>query len=193
MPRRNYMKRGVTVGVAALVILVGLTAGMAPQDKPYLPAGEEAPLFNGEADDGEEYSMQAMLKEGPVFVLFWKESCPHNRRAAPTFNALNDAYGDKVNFVGFVKTSLEGARGWAEQFGTNYPLLADSDGEAIKDYKVTYSICTFEIGTDGKIANVYEGYGAESMKSLNAAMAKAAGSDVADVDLSGSPARMTWG
>ena len=143
----------MAAGIAALVLMVGLTAGVAPQGTPYLPAGEEAPLFEAKGSDGNTHSLKAMTAKSPVFMVFWKERCPHNRRAAPIFNALKSAYGEKVN----------------------------------------YSICTFLIGTDGKIAKVFEGYGAEAMKSLNESMAKVAGTSVAEVDLSGAPSRMTWG
>ncbi len=72
-------------------------------------------------------------------------------------------------------------------------MLADADEGLIGDYELVRSICTFEIGTDGKIVRVFEGYGQEALKSLNEAMATAAGVPVAEVDLSGAPYRLTWG
>jgi len=122
--------------------------------------------------------------------VFWKQRCPHNRKASALFNALHKAHG--VKLVGLVNASSEGAKAWVDQFSLSYPLLADADKATIKAYAVKYSICTFQIGKDGKIEKVFPGYGKESMEALNAAMASASGKKV-EVDLSSVPRGLTWG
>jgi peroxiredoxin len=162
-------------------------------DDPYLAVGSVAPAIAGKATDGKDYALESLAKKGSVFVVFWKERCPHNPRASALFNDLAKAYGDKVKLIGVVPTSPEGASQWVDRFKVVYPLIADSERQFIKDYKLTYSICTFEIGKDGKVANVFGGYGAESLANLNAAMANAAGVDKKEVDLSQAPNRLMWG
>jgi peroxiredoxin len=179
--------------LAAIGVIGAVSALALAQEGLYLPAGSEAPPLSGVGTDGKEYSLTGLTKEKPAFVVFWKQRCPHNARASALFNALNKAYEGKVQVIGVVNAPAEGAKAWVDQFSLNYPLLADADKATIKAYKLRFSITTMQIGTDGKIAKVFEGYGAEAMASLNEAMAKAAGTEVAKVDLTGAPGRLTWG
>lgn len=177
-----------TLGLAGACVALA-----AVQETPYLPVGEIAPAIDAKGHDGKSYSSAALAKEKPIFVVFWKERCPHNPRAAGIFNALNKAYEGKAPMYGVVNASPEGAANWVKQFSVNYPMLSDAAKDAIKAYKLRYSITTVQIGTDGKIAKVFEGYGREQMASLNEAMASIAGSKPAEVDLTGAPGRLTWG
>lgn len=182
--------------ITRLVALLGLGAGSAwavVQDTPYLPPGEKAPAFSAKGTDGKDYSLAALTKEKPVFVVFWKQRCPHNKKASELINSIHQAYGDKVQLVGIVNANADGAKAWVDQFALKYPLLPDESKATIGAYKVAYSICTMQIGTDGKITRVFEGYGAEAMKQLNEAMAAAAGAKPAEVALDGAPGRRTWG
>lgn len=184
--------RSLAKVVAAVAIVAFITA-MAPPFSDYLPVGSEAPTFEVTATDGNTYALESLTEKAPVFLVFWKGSCPHNRRAAPHFNTIKEAYGDKVTLLGIVKTSPDGAKGWVDQFSVNYPMLPDEEGSLVEAYELTYSICTFLIGTDGKVAKVFEGYGFESMSDLNKSMAEVAGVDAAEIDLSAAPTRHTWG
>jgi hypothetical protein len=80
-----------------------------------------------------------------------------------------------------------------DQFSLNYALLPDPAKNTIGAYKMAYSIGTVQINPDGKIAKVFEGYGSEAMQQLNEALAAAAGTKPAEVDLSKAPGRLTWG
>ncbi|MFO7767803.1 MAG: redoxin domain-containing protein [bacterium] len=180
---------------AAALLAVGLFGGAAfQQDSPYyLTPGSEAPSFEGVTDDGAEVSLEAMLEEGPVFLVFWKESCPHNPRAMPSFNALKEGYGEEVQLLGVVRAAPEDTKDWAEQFDAAFPLLPDPEEKVILDYRTAFSIATFQIGQDGKIAKVFEGYGQDELKALNQAMAGAAGTAPIELDMSRIPSRQTWG
>ncbi|HRI42710.1 MAG TPA: redoxin domain-containing protein [Fimbriimonadaceae bacterium] len=182
--------------IIRLVALLGLVAGGAwavVQETPYLALGEKAPPFAGKGTDGKDYDLAALTKEKPVFVVFWKERCPHNKSASELINTIQQAYAGKVQMVGVVNASGDGAKSWVDQFGLKYPLLPDQSKETIRAYKVVYSICTMQIGVDGKIVKVFEGYGADAMKQLSEAMAAVAGVQPASVDLTGAPGRRTWG
>lgn len=178
--------------MVSLVVLLG--ASLLPaQGELHLPVGAEAPAFSGTGTDGKDYSLKSLIAEKPAFIVFWKNPCPHNARASALLNAIHKAYEGKAQLIGFVNSPLEGAKKFAERFNLNFPLLADADKTIIKAYGLRFSITIMEIGKDGKIANVFPGYGSESVAALNKAMAAAAGMPVADVDLSAAPGRQTWG
>lgn len=187
------MRKGVPASLLAAAVLLVFATGMAPQQDMYLSEGSDAPAFELQATDGVTYTLKNMTEKTPVFMVFWKGSCPHNPRAAPLFESLKNAYGDKVTLLGVVSTSAEGAKSWIDRYGANYPLMPDPDLSLIREYGLSKSICTFQIGTDGKIVKVFPGYGVDSMISLNKAMAEVAGVDAAEVDLSSAPSRLTWG
>lgn len=187
------MKRRLLVKMLSAAVVLIFIAGMAPQDQPYLPVGSDAPAFEIKTADNKVYSLKDMTETTPVFLVFWKERCPHNARAAPLFNNLKEAYGEKVMLIGVVRASSEGASSWVDEFNVNYPMLADPESSVISSYKLRYSICTVQVGTDGKIAAVFEGYGTEEIQKLNSVMAKTAGVDATEIDMTGSPTRKTWG
>ena len=183
------MKR-ILIAAAVLAAIFGFAS--IAQD-PFLAVGSEAPVIAGKGSDGKDYSTDAMVKKGSVFVLFWKEVCPHNPRASALYNALAKAYGEKAPLLGVMPGSQEAAKGFSEKFKLTYPLLPDTDRKLIQAYKLRFSIGAFEIGKDGKIAAVFPGYGADSMNKLKDAMAKASGIADAKVDISNAPERLTWG
>jgi peroxiredoxin len=175
--------------------LAGCTALVSATQDPafHLPVGAVAPNIEGKGTDGKDYALQTLIKDKALFVVFWKERCPHNPRASALFNAINKAYEGKATLIGIVNATDDGAKRWVDQFGLNYPLLSDAQKKFIKSYEMKFSIGTFQIGKDGKIAKVFDGYGMESMTALNEAMAEAAGMKPASVDLSTAPKRLTWG
>jgi len=186
------MKRTFHPALAALFLLF-FTLGMSSPVQDGFGEGSTAPEFEITADDGNTYTIGSLTENAPAFIVFWKESCPSNRRAAPLFKAIKDAYGEKANLIGVVTAPPERISDWAEQFETNYPLLPNSDKSLIRDYDLSRSITTYQIGTNGKITTIFAGFGYDALSSLNKAMAEAAGVDVAEVDLSSAPTRTTYG
>ncbi|MCH8275623.1 MAG: redoxin domain-containing protein [Armatimonadetes bacterium] len=176
---------------AAATALVGAAGALALA--PHLPEGATAPGFGGKATDGKEYSLKKMVAEGTVFVVFWKERCPHNPRAAPMFNELYKVYEGKAKLIGVVSASPDGAKKWSDRFNVTYPLLSDGAKEVIKSYKMKYSIGTMQIAQNGKIIKVFAGYGKAEMESLNEAMAEAAGTKRKAINLDRAPGLVTWG
>lgn len=159
----------------------------------HIQVGAAAPAIAGTLTDGKAFDSAAAAKAKPTFVVFWKERCPHNKPASAAFNALAKHYGDKVNFIGVVTASDEGAKAWTKQFQTTYPLLADAEKVSVKAYGLKASIATFQIGKDGKVEAVFPGYGRTQVDQLNNAMAKSSGmpsANLAEVQL---PDALTWG
>src|SRR5688572_20309263 len=99
------MKR-IWIGAALAAAVIGF-ASVA--EDPYLSVGNAAPSISGKAPDGKDYSLETMRKKGSVFVVFWKERCPHNKTASSLFNALAKAHGEKAPMLGVVTATPEGA------------------------------------------------------------------------------------
>ena len=68
---------------------------------------------------------------GKVVVLnFWATWCPPCRKETPEFVALQEAYGDRVQFIGIAIDDEEPVRDFAASYGVNYPVLL-GDVEAV--------------------------------------------------------------
>jgi len=183
-------KSGWTSIAAAGLALVVLTGAMQEQERRnYLPIGSDAPAVEGVAVDGNAYSLHAMAAESPVFLIFWKDPCPHNPRAMPFINALTEAYEGKVQLLSVVKSSAEGTVAFNEQFQFGHPLLSDPEGEWLAAYEMVRSIVPVQVGADGKITDIFDGYGQAELQRLNEAMAAGLGVPVAEMDFAGAPER----
>ncbi len=78
-----------------LILVVGSLGALAlARETPYLSVCSVAPA--SKAANGEAISLKTLTKEKPVFVVFWKERCPHNPRASALFNSLSMAYEGKA-------------------------------------------------------------------------------------------------
>jgi peroxiredoxin len=175
---------------AGLALIAG-SALMVPDgveaqegDRIYLPIGSEAPAIEGVAIDGTSYSLMEMLADGPVFLVFWNDPCGHNPVAIPLMDAITDAYQGKARLLGVVVSSVEGAKVWQEDFQPRHPVVVDPPGKWVDAYEMVYSVVPVLVGADGRIADVFEGYGLQELQRLNEAMAAVAGVPAADVDLS---------
>jgi len=177
----------------ASIVLGCATFGAIAAIQGELKAGADAPSFSAKGTGGKDYELKSLIKEKPVFLVYWKERCPHNPRATALFNSIAKAYEGKAQMVGVVWTTPEKLDGWGKQFSINHPLIADPDKSIIASYGLSRSIGTYQVGKEGKIVKLFPGYGAAELKDLNEAMAAAAGVNPAELDFSGAPNRITWG
>ena len=178
---------GAALGLMAAAALVYAQQGEAAL------VGKDAPAFEAATTAGKNVSLKSLTQDGPVFLLFWKEPCPHNPRASALFNEIHKAYGEKSRLVGIVSTGADGASKWQKQFGVEYPFIADGNHSIQGSFGVPKSIVTIMVGKDGKVAKTFPGYGATELGALNEAMAEAAGVPAVKVDLKSAPARKTYG
>ena len=82
------------------------------------------PDLQGQQRSSEEFADKV------VVLNFWATWCPPCRKETPAFVALQDLYGDQVQFIGIAIDDEEPVREFAESFGVNYPLLL-GDIEAV--------------------------------------------------------------
>ncbi|MDB4285447.1 hypothetical protein N9903_00895 [bacterium] len=69
--RRARVWRAFGMAVLLVFSLVPFADAMAAGVEELLPAGAQAPLFEGVDIDGKPFSLEVELARGPVFLVFW--------------------------------------------------------------------------------------------------------------------------
>src|SRR5260370_31542196 len=96
-----------------------------PKDMAALPAGTKAPDFSlpavSSGRDGDEFSLQAALKQGPVLVAFFKVSCPTCQYTFPYLERIHKAYGDKkITVVGISQNNPRQTAAVLKEYGVTF-------------------------------------------------------------------------
>src|SRR5580700_3653876 len=115
-------------------------------------AGQTAPDFSLKSIEGTEYSLSKLLKRGPVFVSFFKVSCPVCQFTFPFLQRLYKRYGSKdvVTFLGISQDDARATKEFADQYGVTFPIVLDAKGyPASNAYGLTNVPTSFLIDTDG--------------------------------------------
>lgn len=128
-----------------------------------IPPGERAtaPEFAGTLLDGGEFSSTDLA--GDVAVInFWGSWCAPCRVEAPEFQEVYaDVRDSGVQFLGInVKDTDQLARAFEENFGIEFPSLADPRGEvalAFRDYPASAIPSTIVLDRRSQVAAVYTG------------------------------------
>jgi thioredoxin-dependent peroxiredoxin len=160
-----------SVALAALAIATFLLslpgAAWGKPDAPASPvAGETAPDVTLVDQDGETTALSALWAERPLVVYFYpKDFTPGcTAQACSLRDANREMRASGLHVVGISFDSVETHRKFADKHGLPFTLLADPDGEAARAYGVAGSFLgmdlarrvTFLIGTDGKVAQVWD-------------------------------------
>lgn len=120
-----------------------------------------APEFGGTLLDGGRFSSGEL--DGDVAVVnFWGSWCPPCRVESPEFQEVYaDVRDEGVQFLGInVKDTDQLARAFEENFGIQYPSLADPRGEvalAFRDYPASAIPSTIVLDRQARVAAVYTG------------------------------------
>jgi peroxiredoxin len=145
-------------------------------DMAALPAGAKAPDFSLPATDGETFSLQTALQQGPVIAAFFKISCPVCQYTFPFLERLHKAYGSqKVAMVGISQDDKRNTADFLRQYGVKFPaLLDDPTGYAVSNaYGLTNVPSWFLIGQDGEIKLTSVGWIRADVEDLNRRLADA--------------------
>jgi peroxiredoxin Q/BCP len=125
-------------------------------------AGDTAPLFTGQDQDGREFKLADEIGKKIVLLYFYpkdntsgctKEACGFRDR-------MGELQTNNVVVIGVSHDSVESHKKFAEEFKLNFTLVADPDGKIIKLYDVKMPVMpmskrvSFLIGLDGKIVHV---------------------------------------
>jgi peroxiredoxin len=182
MPRNDGLKR---VAVAILVIGVIVAAiwwlesrddaGVSPSGERYGPialpaalntadvkvAPEQdslAPDFLLERLDGSEVRLSDYRGQ-PVVLNFWATWCAPCRKEIPQFvDAYQRFRGDGLVVIGVnLQEGKSIARGYVEDYGMQFPVAIDVDGEVGDAYRLLGLPVTYFIDRDGVVRGIFTG------------------------------------
>jgi thioredoxin-dependent peroxiredoxin len=125
-------------------------------------AGDTAPLFIGQDQDGKDFNLADHVGKKIVLLYFYpkdftggctKEACGFRDR-------MGDLQTNNVEVIGVSHDSVESHKKFADEYKLNFTLVADPDGKIIAAYDAKMSMLgmakrvSFLIGLDGKIVHV---------------------------------------
>jgi peroxiredoxin Q/BCP len=125
-------------------------------------AGDTAPLFTGQDQDGKVVNLAGLIGKKIVLLYFYpkdftggctKEACGFRDR-------LGELHKDNVEVIGVSFDSAGSHKQFITKYDLNFTLLADADGKIADAYGVRIEgknvakRVSFLIGLDGKIVHV---------------------------------------
>jgi peroxiredoxin len=136
--------------------------------------GQKAPDFSLKSMDGREYSLHALLERGPVFVSFFKVSCPVCQFTFPFLERLYKRLaGSNAAFFGISQDTVRLTREFADEYGVTFPILIDADGyPASNAYGLTNVPTSFLIDTDGTVKIICLGFNKKDLEAIAAELSE---------------------
>ena len=133
-----------------------------------LQEGDEAPLFEAEAQDEQRVSLRK-LRGSPVVLFFYpKDDTPGCTKEACGFRDEYAAFREAgAEVLGVSVDGVKSHRKFSDKFELPFPLVADPEKKIVQEYGVwgekrfmgrkyqgTHRV-TFLIGPDGRIAKIW--------------------------------------
>src|SRR5450432_128471 len=139
-----------------------------------ISAGQKAPDFSLKSIDGRGYSLHALLEQGPVFVSFFKVSCPVCQFTFPFLERLYKRLaGSNAALLGISQDTVRLTREFADEYGVTFPILIDADGyPASNAYGLTNVPTSFLIDTDGTAKIVCLGFNKNDLELIAAELSE---------------------
>ncbi|NEW08605.1 TlpA family protein disulfide reductase [Paenibacillus sp. SYP-B3998] len=148
------MKRQYLLLIIVVILVILAIYQNKPINKEELPTvGYQAPSISLTGLDGNPYTLEE-LGDKPIVVNFWASWCGPCKLEAPELVRLYGKYKDEIEIYAVnVTTSdtIEDAQDFAEEYGINFPILLDVDGEVSRKYQIKPIPTTFFINKDGVI------------------------------------------
>src|ERR1700719_713106 len=137
-------------------------------------AGQTAPDFSLKSIDGREYSLQKLLARGPVFVSFFKVSCPVCQFTFPFLERLYQRYGGKdVTFLGISQDNARATKEFADEYGFTFPVVLEAeDYPASNAYGLTNVPTSLLIETDGSVKIASLGFNKKDLEDVAAELSR---------------------
>lgn len=96
--------------------------------------------------------------EGPAVVNLWATWCAPCRREIPDFEAVHQARGDEVRFVGInIGEDPEDAQSFLDDVGATYDQYVDSEGYVVTELKTATMPVTLVLDGDGRVSTRHLG------------------------------------
>ena len=136
-------------------------------------AGHRAPNFSLKGLDGKQYSLEDLTNKGPVFVAFFKVSCPVCQFTFPFLERLYKQFGgDGATFVGVSQDDARATKDFARQYGVTFPMILDEKGyPASNAYGLTMVPTVFLIDIDGTVKVSSMGFSKYDLEKIASALA----------------------
>ncbi len=127
------------------------------KDNETLGTGQHAPDFRlADLSGTGEKVLSELLKQGPVFLAFFKNSCPTCQYTLPFLDRMYRAHkGNGVQMFAVSQDNADAAREFHQEFGITMPTLLDSakfDYPASNAYGLSHVPSMFFIERDGTIS-----------------------------------------
>lgn len=135
-------------------------------------AGSKAPNFSVKGLDGKEYSLQELLKQGPVIAAFFKVSCPVCQFTFPFLERMYKQYGgDGVTFLGISQDDGRSTKDFARQYGITFPIAMDEKGYAASNAYGLTMVPTIFLIDDGTVKVSSTGFDKYDLEKIASALA----------------------
>lgn len=137
-------------------------------------AGQTAPDFSLKSIDGTEYSLPELLVRGPVFVSFFKVSCPVCQFTFPFLERLYKRYGSEdITFLGISQDNARATKEFADEYGVTFPMVLDAEGyPASNAYGLTSVPTSFLIDTHGSVKIASAGFNKNNLETVAAELSE---------------------
>jgi peroxiredoxin len=122
--------------------------------------GAVAPSFELAGMEGKSYSLEAALKNGPVFAVFFKVNCPTCQFTLPFIERLYQQFrSEGIQIWGISQDVARDSRRFTEQFGITFPVLIDEEPyEISQQYGLVYVPTFFLISADAQVKVSGDGF-----------------------------------
>lgn len=104
---------------------------------------KSAPAFSAPDITGAKRSPSQYKNKKPLFVVFWRESCPHCREEIPKLAAFYKKYSEKIPFeilsvaIAGDSTSVRKTLDFAAERDIAFPVIIDKDGKISSTYELS--------------------------------------------------------
>lgn len=96
--------------------------------------------------------------DGPAVVNLWATWCAPCRREIPDFEAVHQARGDEVRFVGInIGEDPDDAQAFLDEVGATYDQYLDSEGFVVTELETATMPVTLVLDADGVISTRHLG------------------------------------
>ena len=149
--RRRIVAGSLALLVAIVAAVVALGGGDVSAD------GDTVPTASFELFDGGTASF-ADYEGKPLVINFWASWCPACVAELPDVQAVHEALGDEVTFLGVANAdSRVAAIELADDVGLTYALADDPKGDLFRSLGLIAMPSTIFVTADGQIQDVFGG------------------------------------
>ena len=143
----------ITISLLLLFIVLQSLTACNSKPKRKIKIGDPAPLFKGQALNGESFNMVDFSGQ-PVIIRFWSTECQYCRADTPVFNEFYDRYKDKGLKIAYINTlsNLTEVQAFIQELQITFPVLMDKGGIIAQDYAIKVVPQTIVINRKGIIS-----------------------------------------